>query len=145
PVAHAPLCTFTDFTSNGIVDPREGAEEVTVTAIASVLQGLHKAPKLIEYYKRDHDDLTIENVSALVCPYNALGGVPMLACVERGIQIIAVRENSTIANIENSLLNFPNVIEVENYLEVIGILACLKEGISITSTRRPIKSVEKIS
>ena len=41
-------------------------------------------------------------------------------------------------------LNYPNLIEVNNYLEAAGIILAIKKGINIKSIQRPIEKIKKI-
>jgi hypothetical protein len=40
-------------------------------------------------------------------------------------------------------MKLKNVIPVDNYLEAVGVLRCLKEGINIKSVRRPFKPIRE--
>lgn len=125
PVAHAPMGnTLEDF--NEIVDPRMAPELVSVCYLHCVLKGLHRAPRI-------GVGLRVNDVSCLVTPVGCVGR-PHRACLERGIPIIAVRENKTC-------LNDPmpeSFIFVENYLEAAGMIVAMGAGIHPLSIRRPL-------
>ena len=123
------------------LDPRAAAEEIGYTFFPSVLIGLSKAPNLIEITDYFHpEDIHPDQVEAIVVPYGALGGEAVLACMERGKNVIAVK-NKSVLNVENKYFNYQNLIEVENYLEAAGIILSLRRGIDFKSIKRPINSV----
>jgi hypothetical protein len=127
PVAHAPIESeiFNDF--KDIVDPRLSAECVSVSYIHCVLKGLHKAPRI-------GGNFSVDEVDCLVSPDNCYG-FPHKACERRGIPVIVVRENKTC--LSNKMPD--DFIFVENYLEAAGVIVSMKEGIDLSSIRRPIK------
>jgi len=127
PVAHAPIESeiFNDF--KDIVDPRLSAECVSVSYIHCVLKGLHKAPRI-------GGNFSVDEVDCLVSPDNCYG-FPHKACERRGIPVIVVRENKTC--LSNKMPD--DFIFVENYLEAVGVIVSMKEGIDLSSIRRPIK------
>lgn len=140
PCAHAPLVSskeIREFMFSGIVDPRAAAEAIGPAYLGCVLQGLRKAPQAVSPAKAEDSDLKLEDVKAIVCPADAMGGIPMLACEKKGIPIIGVKENKTVLKVSAKPLGLKNAIIVDNYLEAAGVLACLKEGIDIKSIRRP--------
>lgn len=113
PTAHAPA--FCDVTiSDEIVDPRAAAEYITPTFLPCILIGLQNAPHLIKIEEAQQDDIKINDLKALIMPYNSLGCVPVLEAHRRNIPIIAVRENSTILDVTAEKLGI-KVIEVETY------------------------------
>jgi len=139
PVAHSPLDSLgddleiKDLHENLIVDPRIAAEMVSICYLHSVLKGLHRAPRISD------KGLSVKDVSFLITPINCVGP-PHKACLEKGIPIIAVKENKTCQNDK-----MPNeFIIVENYLEAAGIVACAKAGIQPSSVRRPLAPTEII-
>lgn len=129
PVAHAPFGhTLSDY--NNIVNPCMAAEFVSVSYMHCVLKGLYKAPRLV----RSGGDLAVGDIDFLVSPFGCYGP-PHVACVNAGIPIIYVKENTTILN---KIVDHPLCITVENYLEAMGVISALKIGISIESVRRPL-------
>ena len=123
PCAHAPLQLYSqklhDF---GIVDKRGAAEVVTTAYLGCVLQGLNRAPRIVPIKKAKKSDLKINDIAALVCPYNSLGGIPMLACEKLGIPIIAVKENSTILRVTKERLGLKNAVRVKTYDSGVKLL-----------------------
>lgn len=127
PVAHAPIESeiFNDFKE--IVDPRLSAETVSVSYIHSVLKGLYKAPRI-------GGNFSVDEIDCLVSP-DSCYGFPHKACERRGIPVLVVKENQTCLNNKMPA----NFIFVENYLEAAGAIVAIREGISMSSVRRPIE------
>ncbi len=134
PVAHAPHGHLPLEDYNEIVEPRLAAEFVSVSYLHCILKGLHKAPR-ISYTS----GISVNDVDCLISPINCIG-VPHRLCLDRKIPIIAVKENKTC-------LNDPmpkEVIIATNYLEVVGMLLAIKQGITIQSVRRPVLQTKVI-
>ena len=81
----------------------------------------------------------MEDVSCLIIPDRCVG-LPTLACLEQNIPVIAVRGNKN--RMKNDLSKLPfgknKLFVVDNYLEAVGIMKCLKSGVSPSSIHRPI-------
>ncbi|MEM7822813.1 MAG: DUF3326 domain-containing protein [Candidatus Aenigmatarchaeota archaeon] len=147
PCAHAPLLTKEEMKlemAPKIVDPRAGAEAISPAYLGCALQGLHKAPQPIRPESAKEDDITIDDISAILVPADALGGIPALVSEKRGIKIIAVEENKTVLNVTAERLGLRNAIHVKNYLEAAGLVAAMKEGIDYKTITRPLKRVGEI-
>jgi hypothetical protein len=118
------------------VSPRAAAEELGYTFLPCVLVGLSRAPKIItqpEFFR--DDDITAENIDAIVTPYSACGGAGLLALNNHPhVQTIFVKENQTALNVTPEMLGLSS-IQVENYWEAIGVLTALKAGINPQSLR----------
>lgn len=135
PVAHAP---FEEITSelwkfNEVVDPRLSAEMVSTCFLHCVIKGLHRAPRIGK-------GLSIDDIDCLVTPVGCVSR-PHHACIEAGIPIIAVKENTTV-------LNDPmpdDFIFVENYLEAAGLLMSMRAGVSRESVRRPLSATKIVN
>ena len=150
PTAHSPMLED-QMVANfdpGIVDPRMAAEAVSLTFLQCILKGLHRAPRIIsDVSAMDHHSVfTSADVACLVIPDGVLG-LPTLAALEQGIKVIAVRENKSL--MKNDLNKLPwkpgQFIQVENYLEALGVMTAIKEGLSVESLRRPMKSIYSTS
>ncbi len=159
PCAHAPALNPLPIDDD--LDPRVAGEELGHTFLACVLVGLSRAPDLIEIEENIQiknlrmlsNALTIDDVNAVVAPQGALGGEAVLACIERGITIIAV-ENPGVMSISSYDLDLNDaikknceieqVITAKNYLEASGLILSMREGISVESLRRPIKQISLI-
>ena len=45
----------------------------------------------------------------------------------------------------NQFYNYPNLFEVDNYLEAAGIILAIKKGINLDSVKRPLKKIQQCS
>jgi hypothetical protein len=146
PSAHSPMIESEEIESidPGIVDPRMAAEAVSVTFLQSILKGLHRSPRVVTDAASllDPSVLTARDVSCLVIPDGCLG-LPVLAALEQGIAVIAVKDNRNLMH--NDLAALPWVpgqfVVVDNYLEAVGALCARKAGLALGSVRRPIVPV----
>ena len=138
PVAHAPAFDENSLViSSEIVNKKASAEYITPTFLPCILLGLYNAPKILEISSLKDPSLqfndsliTLENLKALVIPYDCLGGLPVLKAIEKNIPIIAIEENKTILNITSKSLGIEDkVIKVKNYQEAAGFLLAMKNGI----------------
>ncbi|MEP7052021.1 MAG: DUF3326 domain-containing protein [Pseudomonadota bacterium] len=142
PAAHGPMINFKNFSlERPVVDARGAGEISSVSGLACVLVGLRAAPQFASARTRCADAINLNNVVAVVAPASALGGVPMLCAEQRGIPIIAVRDNRTILDVTAARLGLSNVIEASSYAEAAGLVLALTRGISLASIRRPLSSV----
>ena len=143
PCAHAPALNPIEL--NEKLDPRTASEEIGYTFLPSALIGLSNAPDLIEL-PNNNELITIHpnELESIVVPNGALGGEAVLACVERGLNIISVK-NQNALKVTNQFLNYPNLIEVNNYAEAAGIILSIKKGINLKSIQRPLKKIQEIS
>lgn len=119
PVAHSPA--FEDCSiSTKIVDAKVAAEFITPTFLPCVLLGLSQAPLLS---KRMDTGLVVEDLQFLIMPYDSLGSIPVFECLKRGIKVFAIKENSTVLNIDKSKLSSLNdVIVMNTYDECLEYL-----------------------
>ncbi len=130
PVAHAPLentpAEDTELYNimNEVVDPRIAPEAISFCYLHCVLKGLNRAPRISD------NGLSVNDIDVMVSPYGCFGN-PHKACLEQGIPVIVVRENSTIY----SFIPPQSCIMVDNYWEAAGIIACMKAGITKESVR----------
>lgn len=95
PCAHAPAFADTDISTN-IVDSRCSAEYITPTFLPCILIGLANAPVIVS----KNFGINIDNLDFLVVPYDALGGIPVLAMNKLGKKIYAIKENNTILDVD---------------------------------------------
>ncbi len=135
PCAHAPAFPQAEIEES--LDPRAASEEIGFTFLPSVLIGLSKAPNLIELPCEGNNILYPNEVETIVVPSGALGGEAVLASMERGINIIAVKSSCAL-NVVNSYFEYPNFNEVNNYFEAAGLLLSISEGINPKSIKRPL-------
>ena len=141
PCAHSPALQPIDIDYD--LDPRAAAEEIGYTFLPSVLIGLSTAPDLIELpdYSPHGEDIHPYQVESIVVPSCALGGEAVLASMEKGLNVISVKNNSAI-KVDNQYFQYQKLIEVDNYLEASGVLLSLRTGIDLKSIRRPLKSIK---
>lgn len=142
PSAHAPMCEDEEIMDldTGLVDPRMAAEAVSMAYLQCILKGLQRSPRIVTGEAMgSRGILTAADVSCLVIPDGCLG-LPVLAALEQGIPVIAVRENQNL--MRNDLGALPwapgQYRVVENYWEAAGVLCAMKAGIDPRSVRRPI-------
>ncbi len=142
PSAHSPMFESPEISNMdpGVVEARMSAEAVSNTFFHCVLKGLHGSPGIVadpEVFNCD-GIISAKDVSCLVVPDGCLG-LPTLAALEQGIKVVAVRENRNL--MRNDLGELPwaagQFVRVENYLEAAGVLNSIKNGISLSSVRRP--------
>ncbi len=120
PAAHAPA--FGDISiTDKVVDPRAAAEYITPTFLPCILLGLQNAPQLVPIEKVQKDDITVNQLKALIMPYNSLGCVPVLEANKRKIPIIAVCENITVLDVTAEKLGI-EVVEMQSYDEAKKVL-----------------------
>ena len=142
PSAHSPMFESPEIANMdpGIVEARMSAEAVSNTFFHCVLKGLHRSPGIVADPEAFNCDgvISAKDVSCLVVPEGCLG-LPTLAALEQGIKVVAVRENRNL--MRNDLGELPwdegQFVRVENYLEAAGVLNSIRNGISLSSVRRP--------
>jgi len=147
PTARAPLPYYQNLKERDTSNPRASAEFISTPHYYCVLKGLARAPRLVPLsalHEARPDLISVNHIGAIVVPASCLGGIPALIAEFSGIPLIAVRENRTILDITNEKMCMPNVIEVESYLEAAGVVLALREGMSLASVRRPIRSARRI-
>lgn len=146
PAAHAPMMESQKILNMnvGIVDPRMAAEAVSTTFLNCALKGLHRSPRIVTDLSAigQMNTIAASDVSVVVVPDGCLG-LPILAALEQGIPVIAVRENRTL--MRNDLTALPwskgQLEIVDNYWEAAGVMLALKAGLAPASVRRPMTSV----
>lgn len=139
PCAHSPLSGSMDDIhldyDLGVVDPRKAPETASVTYLHCILKGLHKSPRITSF----DNGLNVKDISCLVIP-NGCIGLPVLACLEHNIPVIAVKNQNRM---QNDLQSLPfrqgQLFYADNYLEATGIMTALKAGVSTASLSRPIR------
>ena len=145
PTAHSPMFESKKIENleTGLVDPRMAAEAVSLAFLQCILKGLHRSPRIVQdesLFARS-DVISVEDISCLIVPEGCLG-LPTIAALEQGIHVISVRENRNL--MKNDLTQLPwrqgKLIQVENYLEAVGVMNALKCGVTLDSVRRPISA-----
>jgi hypothetical protein len=147
PCANAPVFDWEEAQPrrDGLVAPATAAEFITATFLPCVLTGLMQAPIPIP----PAQGFRVEQLSALVVPANSMGGVPVLACLQNKVPIIAVNDNQTVLNLPmGALLEEATIkqlqqqglfFEVASYLEAAGLLQLLKQGLSLPAIHSRFK------
>ncbi len=119
PVAHAPAFCENEI-SEEIVDKRASAEYITPTFLPCILLGLQNAP---QFTTKKENSFNISDIEALVLPYNCLGSSIVFDAIKNNIKVCAIKENSTVLNIDKSVLNIQNsIIEFEDYNKCLEFL-----------------------
>jgi len=130
PVAHASVENadkeVKTFAETNVVDPRIAPEAISLCYIHCILKGLHRAPQIGK-------GLSVDDMDCLITPVGCVGR-PHEACLEAGIPIIAVKENTTC--LSDTMPD--EFILVENYLEAAGLIMSMQAGIMPSSVRRPL-------
>ena len=171
PCAHAPALSALPL--DPYLSPRSAAEEIGYTFLPCVLAGLSKAPQFVtptvgqasclsqvlggqdahptreKFYanRRDFEsqDLWADRVDAVVIPATACGGSAILSLSGRStVQIIAVGDNKTQMQASPEKLGI-KALQVNSYLEAIGVLVALRSGISPASLGADISSLRCLS
>ena len=116
PVAHAPA--FLDNAiSKEIVSPKASAEYITPTFLPCILLGLQNAP---QFTVDKEQGINVKDLSCLIMPHNSLGSSIVFDAVKNNVKVCSIKENSTILNIDKSVLNLQNnIIEFESYSECL--------------------------
>ena len=52
-------------------------------------------------------------------------------------------KNKNTLKVTNEFYDYPNLFEVNNYLEAAGIILAIKKGIYLNSIKRPLKKIQK--
>ena len=173
PCAHAPALSALPLDPH--LSPRSAAEEIGYTFLPCVLAGLSKAPQFVTpavgqasclsqvlggqdarptttniYTNRGNfesasQSLWADRVDAVVIPATACGGSAILSLSGRStVQIIAVGDNKTQMQASPEKLGI-KALQVNSYLEAIGVLVALRSGISPASLGADISSLRCLS
>ncbi|MEG4960909.1 MULTISPECIES: DUF3326 domain-containing protein [unclassified Microcoleus] len=118
-------------------------------ARTQVLGGPDARPTREKFYanRRDFEsqDLWADRVDAVVIPATACGGSAILSLSGRSsVQIIAVGDNKTQMQATPEKLGI-KALQVNSYLEAIGVLVALRAGISPVSLGADISSLRCLS
>lgn len=117
PCAHAPAFKSLEIPTE-IVDARCSAEYITPTFLPCILIGLSNAPVICSI----DEGITIDNVKFLAVPHNALGGIPVLEMNKRNKKIFAVKQNSSVLNVNSFNFNVNcDIINIYNDIMELNI------------------------
>jgi len=146
PCAHAPALLPLPLDPH--LSPRSAAEEIGYTFLSCVLAGLSKAPQFTVQKAQENSQLSItaDRVDAVVIPATACGGSAILSLSGRSssVQIIAVGDNKTQMQATPEKLGI-KALQVNSYLEAIGVLVALRTGISPASLSADISPLRYLS
>lgn len=153
PCAHSPALSPLPLDPD--LSPRSAAEELGYTFLPSVLVGLSRAPHFVVKPTASSNvnglqelplpnDIWANQVDAVVIPATACGSSAILSLSQLGTQIIAVRENQTQMQVPPELLGV-KAIQVNSYLEAIGVLVAHKTGIAPATLSSTISSLNCLS
>jgi hypothetical protein len=144
PVAHAPMMESREVEEldYGIVDARVAAEMISFSFLQCVLKGLQRAPA-VTTDAQNRNAFSAVNVNAIVIPRGCFG-LPIYAALHQGIRVIAVADQIYAKDRVNLVRSLPwqtgQYVEVANYKEALGVLACWKAGLTLESISRPLKT-----
>ncbi|ARV58747.1 hypothetical protein BZZ01_08930 [Nostocales cyanobacterium HT-58-2] len=130
PCAHSPAFFPPPIDFN--LSPRSAAEELGYTFLPSVLVGLSRAPQFVvaSHELSETGDILANHVDAVIVPATACGSGALLSLSQsRRCQIITVEENQTQVQVRPQPLGIKS-IQVNTYLEAVGVLVALKAGIN---------------
>ena len=118
-------------------------------ARTQVLGGQDARPTREKFYANRRDfqsqDLWADRVDAVVIPATACGGSGILSLSGRSsVQIIAVGDNKTQMQATPEKLGI-KALQVNSYLEAIGVLVAKRAGISPASLGADISSLRRLS
>ncbi|WP_373528660.1 DUF3326 domain-containing protein [Nostoc sp.] len=145
PCAHSPALLSESPDPN--LSPRSAAEELGYTFLPCVLVGLSRAPQFIVEKKRvasQQEDIWADQVDAAIAPATACGSSALLSLSQKRCQIITVEENKTLIKVPPQPLGI-KAIEVNSYLEAVGVLAAHKAGINPSALRLKLLSLQSVA
>lgn len=119
PVVHSPAFEDISITKN-IVSPKSAAEYITPTFLPCLLIALKNAPlyslQNVEQY------IYINNLKALIMPYNSLGSSIVLNAIKKNVKVYAIKENCSILNISKEIIKKNEINEISTYEECFKLL-----------------------
>ena len=140
PCAHSPALLPLPLDPH--LSPRSAAEELGYTFLPSVLVGLSRAPQFV-VQPSVNSDIWAERVDAVVIPATACGSSAILSLSQLPVQIVAVREQTQM-QVPPEPLGI-KAIEVNSYLEALGVLVAHKAGINPAGLSSNISSLHCLS
>lgn len=141
PCAHSPALLPLPLDPN--LSPRSAAEELGYTFLPSILVGLNRAPHFVTEPSLG-SDIWANQVDAVVVPATACGGSALLSLSQLGVQVITVQENQTQMQVPPEPLGI-KAIQVNSYLEALGVLVAHKTGVSPAALSPTISSLHCLS
>ncbi|MEH2051265.1 DUF3326 domain-containing protein [Nostoc sp.] len=145
PCAHSPALLSAPPEPD--LSPRSAAEELGYTFLPCVLVGLSHAPQFIVEKRAvasKKGDIWVDEVDAAIVPATACGSSALLSLSQRRCQIITVEENKTLIKVPPQSLGIKS-IQVNSYLEAVGVLVAHKAGINPSALRPKLLPLQSIS
>jgi hypothetical protein len=130
PCAHAPALSPLPLDPD--ISPRSAAEEIGYTFLPCVLAGLSRAPQLISD-AAPAVAITADQVDAVILPATACGGSASLS-LSQTATLITVADNRTAMQASAAVLGL-EAIQVNSYLEAIGVIAAQRAGVYANALR----------
>lgn len=144
PCAHSPALATAP--PDPHLSPRSAAEELGYTFLPCVLVGLSRAPQFITEKQANTslpDDIWADEVDAVIVPANACGNSALISLNQKRCQIITVAENQTLIQVRAQALGI-TAIEVNSYLEAVGVIVAHKAGINPAALSPEISSLKPV-
>jgi hypothetical protein len=89
-------------------------------------------------------DLWADQVDVVVVPATACGSSALLSLSQSQVQVIAVTENQTKMRVPPERLGI-KALQVNSYLEALGVLVAHRAGISIAALSPTVSSIRCLS
>ncbi|BAZ15020.1 hypothetical protein NIES4071_68900 [Calothrix sp. NIES-4071] len=145
PCAHAPAFLPPPLDIN--LSPRSAAEEIGYTFLPSVLVGLNKAPQFIVKDKHNYisepNDIWASQVDAVIVPATACGSSAILTLSQKCL-IVTIEENETLSQVPSQPLGVKS-LQVNSYLEAVGVIAAHKAGVNPSALTSTIASLNLLN
>lgn len=119
PVVHSPAFEDISITKN-IVSPKSAAEYITPTFLPCLLIALKNAP--LYSWQNVEQYIYINNLKALIMPYNSLGSSIVLNAIDKNVKVYAIKENCSILNISKEIIKKDEINEISTYEECFKLL-----------------------
>lgn len=119
PVVHSPAFEDISITKN-IVSPKSAAEYITPTFLPCLLIALKNAPLYL--WQNVEQYIYINNLKALIMPYNSLGSSIVLNAIDKNVKVYAIKENCSILNISKEIIKKDEINEISTYEECFKLL-----------------------
>lgn len=144
PCAHSPA--LLPIAIDPDLSPRSAAEELGYTFLPSVLVGLSRAPQFIVGSDKSPQlgDIWADQVDAVIIPATTCGSSAVLSLNQTRTQIITVRDNQTKIQVPDVPLGI-KTIQVNSYLEALGVLVAHQAGINLSALSPTITSLHLLN
>ncbi|OUL19072.1 hypothetical protein BV378_34040 [Nostoc sp. RF31YmG] len=145
PCAHSPALASAP--PDPDLSPRSAAEELGYTFLPCVLVGLSRAPQFIiekETIKYLSEDIWADQIDAAIIPATACGSSAILSLNQKRCQIITIEDNKTQIQVPPQPLKI-KPIQVNSYLEAVGVLVAHKAGVDPSALRPQINSLQQLN